>query len=291
MRWWRMVGDRSDRVLDLDGPAGGHHRGGEDRRDVTRAGGEDADRGDRAARAGGTAGGRGAAAGGRATASSAAESEQLGQDAQRSERGQQGGELPARAAQVPAELATAGAIAQVAAGHPVRPDAAVVGEDQVIADLRAGRVACLGRLRQPDARAHQQRLHRRYRDRERVGDLERSSSPPAPASAAPSAAGRAVAGRRRSGAAGPRAARPRRSGRAAAARTSSISSGPGGAGRRSSSMHRLCAIRYSHARSASSRSFARSPPNARTNTSWRASSASWREPGSICRVYANSRCR
>ena len=57
-------------------------------------------------------------------------------------------------------------------------------------------------------------------------------------------------------------------------------------------MQRLCATRYSHARTFMSRVSLRSEPYARTNTSCSTSSASWREPAeSIWRTYANSRWR
>ena len=62
------------------------------------------------------------------------------------------------AAQRGAVLAAAGAVAHVAAGAAGRPHAAVVGDEQVLADLGAVGVARLGGLDEPDARAHEQRL-------------------------------------------------------------------------------------------------------------------------------------
>jgi hypothetical protein len=59
----------------------------------------------------------------------------------------------------------------MSAGGGVRPHAAVVGDDQLLSDLRAGRVARLGRARQCEPRPDQERLDRRDRDLERAGEV------------------------------------------------------------------------------------------------------------------------
>jgi hypothetical protein len=170
-----------DRVLDLDRSAGRRNRRGEQRRDVSRPRGEEPDRSgatgtSRSAERCGAAGGQAAAgahsaAGGGAAARSASESQRLGCETQRAERRDQSCELPADAAHASAELTAVLAIAQVAPGDAARTHAAVVGDDQLLADLRAGDVTRLERLREADARADQERLHRRNRDAERVGHV------------------------------------------------------------------------------------------------------------------------
>ena len=132
-----------------------------------------------------------------------------------------------------------------------RPHAAVVSKDQLLADLRAGRVASLRRLGKAHPGAHEQRLDRGNRHREHLGELGVAHTAAARAAAARSAAARVAAGRRRSAGAATLAAPPRRSGRTSARETSSITPGTTCVGRRSSSMQRLWATLKSQARSAS----------------------------------------
>jgi hypothetical protein len=133
-------------VLELDRTARGHHSGGEQRGRVGGTGAQrsDSDHGRAGAdhgRAGADHGraGPGRAPGGQRTAgrarSRAADPEQVGEDSERPERGDDRGEAPAHSAQVVAELPAAGAVAHVAARHRVRSQAAVVREDQLLADV------------------------------------------------------------------------------------------------------------------------------------------------------------
>ena len=81
------------------------------------------------------------------------------------------GEAAAREAQLVAVLATADAVAHVAAREPAGADAAAVRGGQVGADLAAGGVARLERLGEADARADEQRLDGGDGDAERAGEL------------------------------------------------------------------------------------------------------------------------
>jgi hypothetical protein len=132
-----------ERVLKLDCPARGHHCRGEQRRDVPGPGAERPDRYDGGR--GSRRAARGQGAPGRATPGSA-DPEHVRQHAQRPERGHDRGEALADAAQLVSERFAAGAVAHVPPGGGVRPQAAVVGEDQLLADVRASGVPRLERL-------------------------------------------------------------------------------------------------------------------------------------------------
>ena len=189
------VSRRGDRVLDSHGAARGHDRGREQRGDVSRSRAECADRhqgrpaarrparGERAAagrRTGAadcTAAGEGTAAAdctaagestaaadrtaaAESTAAGSAQAEEVGQHAERTQRRDERREPAADSPQIVAELAAAGAIAHVTPCHPIRTAPPVVREDQLLANLRARGVTRLQGLRQPQPRAHQQRLDR-----------------------------------------------------------------------------------------------------------------------------------
>jgi hypothetical protein len=64
----------------------------------------------------------------------------LGQDADWTDRCERG-ELVADPAQLATEAAAPGAVAHVATSHRVRPHSAIVGDDQLLSDLRAGRIS------------------------------------------------------------------------------------------------------------------------------------------------------
>ena len=117
----------------------------------------------------GAAAGDGAGAGGRTA--SAPDAEDLGDDADRAQGGDEPRQLAADAADLAAELPAVGAVAQVPARQSARADAAIVGDDQVLADAGAGRVTGLVGLGQSHTCAHEQRLDRRDRDPERTGDV------------------------------------------------------------------------------------------------------------------------
>ena len=74
-------------------------------------------------------------------------------------------------AQLLAEALAALAGAQVAADRGRRAAQALGHLAELVADLVAGQQARLGRLRERDAGAHEQRLHRRDRGLHRLGDL------------------------------------------------------------------------------------------------------------------------
>jgi hypothetical protein len=179
-----MNGRRGDRVLDLDRATRGHHGGNQKRGHVAGPGGEYARRGQRAARADdstgrhtargqGSAAGGGSAARGRAAACPGAptDTEQIGDHPERPERRCERRQLAADPAYLEAELAAARTIAQMAPGQATGSDPAVVGEDQLLADLRAGGLPCHAGLRQPHPGAHQQRLYCRNRDAQRLGQI------------------------------------------------------------------------------------------------------------------------
>ena len=171
-------------VLELDGAARGDHRSGQEGDDVAaardraepdnsaRAG--DASRG---ARGGGCRGGRsgGAAARDRAgaggRAASSADPQDLGDDTDRAERGDERRELTADPSNLGAELPAVRTVAQVPPCQAAGADAAVVGDDQVLADAGAGGVAGLVGLGEPHTRTHEKRLDGGDRDPEGPGDV------------------------------------------------------------------------------------------------------------------------
>jgi hypothetical protein len=162
-----MVCGAGDRVLDLDGPARGNDGGRQERGDVPCSGGEDP-HGGRGASGTDHAACRDRAAAGRSPpAGAATDSEHVGEYPERSERRNECCKLMADTSYLAPELAASRAVAQVAPGHAAWTDAPVVRDDQLLADLRAVRVACLERLGEPHASAHQQRLHGRHRYSER----------------------------------------------------------------------------------------------------------------------------
>jgi hypothetical protein len=165
-----VVGRSCDRALQLDGAAGRDDRRGEQRRRVAGARRKDADRG------GGSTDGAGGdrrpaascrAAAGRSTA--AAADTDLGENPERSERGHERRQLPADALDLTTERPAAVAVAQVPPSHRGRAHAAVVGDDQCLADLRARRVARLRSRNQADPSADEQGLDGGDGDAEGVG--------------------------------------------------------------------------------------------------------------------------
>ena len=263
-----MVTGRSDRGLERHGSARGHHRGGDQRRHVGRAGGEgarrrhhaaaehDAGRRCRAARGGSAArsGSAGPASGGPASA----DPEHLRDYADGAERGGERRQLATAAAQLGLEPTAASAVRQVPADGSARSDAAVVRERELVADLDAGGVPRLDGERQADPRPDQERLHRRHRDIHGCGDV--GIAHPAELSHE----------QRRSLLRG----KPMQIGdqplqrltlfhsrdRVVRLRRGLVKDGRRGRrGRRNSSTQRLCATRYSHGRKVSSRRLARSP--------------------------------
>jgi hypothetical protein len=154
----------TDRVLKLDRAAGGHHRRGEQRRDMADSSGK------QTARCGGSGRARSAHAGsGRcgSASRSATEAEQLRQHAERSERWRQRSELTARPAQLRPERPTACAIVHMPARAAARPDASIVREHKRLVDLDACGVARLRSLGEADPCADKQRLDRGDRDPDR----------------------------------------------------------------------------------------------------------------------------
>ncbi len=112
-----------------------------------------------------------AATGSCAAAGAAPDPERVGEQRHRPEPWHERRELAADAAHLDAELAAACAVTKVAARRRVRPDATVVGENQLVADLRTGGVPSLGSRGEAHPRAHEQRLHGRDRDAEGGGEL------------------------------------------------------------------------------------------------------------------------
>ncbi len=166
-----------DRVLDLRRAARGHCGGNQKCGHVAGAGGEYARRGQRApgadhsagrhtARGQGSAARGGTPARGRAAACAGppADPEQIGDHAERSERGCERRQLAADTAHLEAEFAAARAVAQMAPGQAAGSNPPVMGEDQLLADLRAGGLPCDAGLGQTHPRAHKQRLDGRNRD-------------------------------------------------------------------------------------------------------------------------------
>jgi hypothetical protein len=164
-------GRRDDRVLDLRRAARGHYGGNQKRGHVAGAGGEDAGRGQRAAGADDSTGrhaarGQGSAARGGTAASSRAaacpgppaDAEQIGYHPERPERGRERRQLAADTAHLEAELAAARTVAQMAPGKATGSNPPVMGDDQLLTDLRAGGLACHAGLGQAHPRANQQRL-------------------------------------------------------------------------------------------------------------------------------------
>ncbi len=166
---------RREAVLQLDRAACRHDRRGEQRDDVRRAAGEQPGRRRRSAPRR-SAGRRSAATGGAArdgaTTRAAAPAEQVRDHAERPERRRQRREAARDTAHLSAELAAVVAIAHVPAREAGRAHAAVMGVDQVFANLGAGRVARLACLGEADSRPNQQRLDGRDRDAQRVGDVD-----------------------------------------------------------------------------------------------------------------------
>jgi hypothetical protein len=152
-----------DGLLDRDRAARRHHCRGEDGRDV--AGGDRHESRRRASRR--PAGARGRC--GPATGS-CADPEQLDERGQRSDRGQRRDPPPLGPDLGPAGSAAC-AIAEVTACHPARPDALLVGLDQLAADFRASGIAGLDRLRKPDPCPYQERLDGRHRNVERIRNV------------------------------------------------------------------------------------------------------------------------
>jgi len=159
----RMVRGRDDRALDLHRSPGGDDGRGQQRGHVADSAPERPDGRSPRATAGRAARDGGAAARRRrpSTSASAETETELCEQAERPERRSQRRQIPTDPPNLAAELPAPVAVAQVPSRHPVRADAAVMGDDQLLADLRARSVAGLGRLREADASAHQQRLHRR----------------------------------------------------------------------------------------------------------------------------------
>ena len=129
-------------MLKLYRPADRDDSRREERCDVTGSSGEDADRCCCASGAGRPAADDGTPAGCCAAAGAATQAE-LGQDSERTERGSQCGELVTDAADLPPELPALLTVAQMTSDHAAGAHAAIVGDDQLAADLRAGGVAGL----------------------------------------------------------------------------------------------------------------------------------------------------
>lgn len=142
-----------DRRLDLDRSSRGHRRGRNQRRDVARPGGEKSYGGDRSTGPGSPA--RGDRAATRRAPGTAAEAEDLGDHAHRPNRRRKRGKPAADAAQLAVEVAALGAVVHVAPGRAAGTHAAVVGERELPADVRARCVAGLERLRQRDPGTNQ----------------------------------------------------------------------------------------------------------------------------------------
>lgn len=149
------VGRGGKRVLELDRTARRYHRRREQRRDVRRAGAHRAHRDDRGSATRRSTGGEGSPGG---TAAGSADAQHVGKDAERAERRHDRRELAADPAQVLAELAATGAITHVPPCGGVRPQAAVVGDDEFLPDLRARGVARLECLCQAKPGSDQERL-------------------------------------------------------------------------------------------------------------------------------------
>ena len=172
-----VMGRCGKAVLELDSAAGGDHRRGEQRRDVPDGDEAGADtRGARSRspahrRGGPRARGSAATGRGRPAARAAADAEHVREHAQRTDRRHQRRELAADAAYLAAELAARGAVVHVPAGETAGTHAAVMGDYQLLADLRASRVTRFARLGEADPRAHEQRLDGGDRHAERAGDV------------------------------------------------------------------------------------------------------------------------
>ncbi len=160
-----VLGRPAEGVLKLDRAAGGDNRGGEQCCDVADTGAEHARGGERAARAGH----RRAASGGGSSATT--DPERLREQSDRTERRHERRELPTDPAHPGPELATSGAVTQMTTGRGVRPHPAVVGGDELGADVRAGGLASLRGGREADPGAHEQRLDRRHRYAKRSSEL------------------------------------------------------------------------------------------------------------------------
>jgi hypothetical protein len=150
-----------DRALDLDRPAGGDDGCSEDCRDVGRTACEHAGGGDRPR----AAGGRGSCSTTRDSASgcpagSTAEPEQVGDDPKRADGRNEHRKLAADPADLCPELAAADTVVEMSPRQSAWTNAAVVGDDQLLADLSACVLAGIERLREADARPHEQRLDR-----------------------------------------------------------------------------------------------------------------------------------
>jgi hypothetical protein len=161
-------------MLKLDRPSCGDDGRGEQGSDVRDATGEHARRRERATRSRSATRGRdaGTRAGRRsAAAGAAADPKHVRQHADWPERRHERRELTADATDLCAELATSGAVVHVAPRAAARPDAAIVGDDQFLADFVACRVAGLERLRESDPGAYEQRLDSWDRDPEGIGDI------------------------------------------------------------------------------------------------------------------------
>jgi hypothetical protein len=152
---------RGNRVLELDGSAGGHGGSSQQRRDMPRPTGQQSAR----------CGDAPAADSACCCARPSAGAEQIGKQPRRPESGHHRGKLPAHATHLAPELPAARAVPQVPSRRPVGAHTSIMGERELLSDLRAGRVACVHRLCEPDPRADEQRLHGRDRDDERVGHL------------------------------------------------------------------------------------------------------------------------
>jgi hypothetical protein len=153
-----------DRVLELDRAAGGRHRRDDQRRDVARAERESSCRGGRT-----PADQRDATTGPRAATTR--DADQLRKEAERPDRRRGRSQLSRDAAEVVAEALAARAVADVLAGIGGRPDAAVVGLDELLADHCAGGVARGRGLREPEPGSDEKRFDRADRDPERARQL------------------------------------------------------------------------------------------------------------------------
>jgi hypothetical protein len=127
-----MVSRWRNRVLQLHRSTGGEHSRREEGGDVTSPGGQDADRCGCPTGADSTAANGCPAA--RCRPAAAAQTE-LGQDTEWTKRWGQRRELMADTADLPAEPPATLAIAQMTPHHAIRTHSAIVGADQLLADL------------------------------------------------------------------------------------------------------------------------------------------------------------
>lgn len=155
---------REDRPLDRDRAARGRDGGNDQRRDVTRAEREPAGRRGRPT----ATEERGPATG---TAATARKAERLRDEAERSDCRPDRRELTRYATELTPEVLAARAVAHVFAGVGVRADAPVVRLHQVLADRRAGGLACLAGLGEREPRPDQHRFDRADGDPERAREL------------------------------------------------------------------------------------------------------------------------